>query len=111
MDLVYAAADVMVTRSGGMTVAELAAVAKPAIVVPLPGSPGDHQTANGRMLERAGAAVLVPDGELTVDRLEKELGALVGDEARRETMARAAASIGHGDAAAAIAELVEHHAR
>ena len=109
--LLYAAADVMVTRAGGMTVAELAAVGKAAIVVPLPGSPGDHQTANGRMLERAGGAVLVPDDELTVDRLERELGPLVADDARRDAMAAAAASVGHRDAAAAIAELVERHAR
>jgi UDP-N-acetylglucosamine:LPS N-acetylglucosamine transferase len=111
MDALYGAADVMVTRAGGMTVAELAAVGLPAVVVPLPSAPGDHQTANGRMLEQAGAAVLVPDGELTVDRLEHELGPLVADERRRAAMGAAAAATGHRDAAAAIAELVERHAR
>ena len=111
MDLLYAAADVMVTRAGGMTVAELAAVGRPAVVVPLPGSPGDHQTANGRMLERAGAAVLVPDAELTVDRLERELAPLVADAGRRAAMAEAASSLGRPDAADAIAALVERHAR
>jgi UDP-N-acetylglucosamine:LPS N-acetylglucosamine transferase len=111
MDRVYGAADVMVTRAGGMTVAELATVGMPAVVVPLPGSPGDHQTANGRVLADAGAAVLVPDDQLTVERLEAELAPLVDDAARREDMGRAAARIGRGDAAAAIAALVERHAR
>jgi UDP-N-acetylglucosamine:LPS N-acetylglucosamine transferase len=111
MDALYGAADVMVTRAGGMTVAELSVVGVPAVVVPLPGAPGDHQTANGRMLERAGGAVLVPDDELTVDRLEHELGPLVADEPARTAMGAAAAATGRRDAAAAIAELVERHAR
>jgi UDP-N-acetylglucosamine--N-acetylmuramyl-(pentapeptide) pyrophosphoryl-undecaprenol N-acetylglucosamine transferase len=111
MDLLYGAADVMVTRAGGMTVAELAAVGVPAVVVPLPHSPGDHQTANGRMLERAGAAVLVADDELTVDRLERELAPLVADPGRRRAMEDAAAATGRRDAADAIAALVERHAR
>jgi UDP-N-acetylglucosamine--N-acetylmuramyl-(pentapeptide) pyrophosphoryl-undecaprenol N-acetylglucosamine transferase len=110
MDLLYAAADVMVCRAGGSTVAELAAIGVPAIVVPLPNSPGDHQTGNGRALERAGGAVLVPDADLTVDRLERELDALVGDRARLAEMAAAAASAGRRDAADAIARLVERHA-
>jgi UDP-N-acetylglucosamine:LPS N-acetylglucosamine transferase len=111
MDLLYAAADVMVTRAGGMTVAELAAIGVAAVVVPLPGAPGDHQTANGRMLERAGAAVLVPDAEVTVDRLEREVTPLVIDGLRREAMGAAAAAIGRRDAADAIAALVEAHAK
>lgn len=110
MELLYAAADLMVCRAGGMTVAELAAVGVPAIVVPLPGSPGDHQTGNGRSLERAGAAVLVPDGELTAGRLEQELDALVGHPERLAAMEQAARSLGRRDAAAAIAALVEAHA-
>ena len=111
MDLVYAAVDVMVSRAGGMTVAELAAVGLPSVIVPLPGSPGDHQTGNGRRLERAGAAVLVPDAELTTDRLEQELEPLVADAGRRDAMAAAAAGLGRRHAATAIAALVEQHAR
>ena len=59
METVYAAADVVVCRAGAMTVAELAAAGVPSILVPLPGAPGDHQTANARVLERAGAAVVL----------------------------------------------------
>ena len=54
---------------GGNTVAELAAVGLPSVLVPLPGAPGDHQTANARPGRRGGAAVLVPDAELDGDRL------------------------------------------
>ncbi len=61
-ELSLAAADLAVSRAGGNTVAELAAVGLPSILVPLPGAPGDHQTANARHLADAGAAVLVPDG-------------------------------------------------
>ena len=66
--LVYAAADVVVCRAGAMTVAELAVAGVPSILVPLPGAPGDHQTANARVLERAGAAVLLPDDRCDADR-------------------------------------------
>ena len=55
MAAVYAAADLVVCRAGAMTVAELAVAGVPAVLVPLPGAPGDHQTANARVLERAGA--------------------------------------------------------
>ncbi|HEX3565061.1 MAG TPA: UDP-N-acetylglucosamine--N-acetylmuramyl-(pentapeptide) pyrophosphoryl-undecaprenol N-acetylglucosamine transferase, partial [Acidimicrobiales bacterium] len=61
MPLVYAAADIVVCRAGAMTVAELAVAGVPAILVPLPGAPGDHQSANARVLEQVGAAVLLPD--------------------------------------------------
>ena len=61
---VYAAADLVVCRAGAMTVAELAVAGVPSVLVPLPGAPGDHQTANARVLERAGAAVLLADRRL-----------------------------------------------
>src|SRR5262249_9157045 len=85
MDLLLSAADVAVTRAGG-GVAELAALGVPAVLVPLPIAPRDHQTANARVLVDAGAAVLVPDSELTVERLETELRAILDDTGRREAM-------------------------
>ena len=77
MDRLLAAADLVVGRAGGTTVAELAVVGPPAVLVPLPIAPRDHQTANAAALVRAGAAVLVPDGELDGDRLVRELSAPV----------------------------------
>ncbi len=111
MEAVYAAADLVVCRAGAMTVAELAAAGVPSVLVPLPGAPGDHQTANARVLERAGAAVLLPDPACRSDDLATLLDGLLDDPDRLEAMGRAAASMGHRDAAAAAARLVERHAR
>ena len=79
MPAVYAAADVVVCRAGAMTVAELAAAGVPAVLVPLPGAPGDHQTANARVLERVGAAVLLPDPECTPAGLTTLVEGLLAD--------------------------------
>ena len=111
MQLVLAAADVAVCRAGATTVAELAAVGLPAVLVPLPGAPGDHQTANARALSDAGAAVLVPDGELDGARLVAEVDALLAEPDRRDRMAAAAAAAGRPDAGDRVADLVEEHAR
>ena len=110
-ELSLAAADLAVSRAGGNTVAELAAVGVPSILVPLPGAPGDHQTANARHLAGAGAAVLVPDGEMSADRLVREVEGLLGDAGRLAAMGEAAARAGRRDAADAVAELVEQCAR
>ncbi len=111
MAAVYAAADVVVCRAGAMTVAELAAAGAPAVLVPLPGAPGDHQTANARVLERAGAAVLVPDGDCTAVGLTGTVEALLADPDRLRTMAAAAKAVGRPDAADAGAAVVEANAR
>jgi UDP-N-acetylglucosamine:LPS N-acetylglucosamine transferase len=111
MDLVLAAADVAVCRAGATTVAELAVVGLPAVLVPLPGAPGDHQTANARHLADAGAAVVVPDGELDGARLAAEVDALLADPSRLEAMAAAAGSVARPRAAEDVAALVEEHAR
>ena len=79
MDLVYAAADVAVCRAGASTVAELAAVGLGAILIPLPGAPGDHQTANAVALVSAGAARLIADAELTGPLLAEVLDPLLAD--------------------------------
>lgn len=107
----YRAADVVVCRAGANTVAELAVVGVPAVLVPLPGAPGDHQTANARVLARAGAAVLLPDDQCTGERLVAELSPLLDEPDRRTAMAAAAAALGRPDAAAAVADLVEATAR
>lgn len=111
MDAVYAAADVMVTRAGGSTVADLTAVGLPAILVPLPNAPGDHQTANAMVVARAGGAVVLRDDEVTAERLATEIDGLLADEPRLAAMAAAARSVGHRDAAGRLADLLEEHAR
>lgn len=111
MDLLLAAADVVVSRAGGTTVAELAAVGLPAVLVPLPIAPRDHQTANAQALTEAGAAYLVPDPELDATRLEAVLNPLVAQPERRAEMAARARALGRPDAADRVAALLEEHAR
>jgi len=111
MPLVYGAADVVVCRAGAMTVAELAVTGVPAILVPLPGAPSDHQSANARVLEQVGAAVLLPDATCDGDHLSRVLAPLLGDGGRLESMGKAAAAMGRADAADAGAVVVEDSAR
>jgi undecaprenyldiphospho-muramoylpentapeptide beta-N-acetylglucosaminyltransferase len=111
MATVYSAADIVVCRAGAMTVAELAAAGVPSVLVPLPGAPGDHQTANARVLERAGAAVVLPDIECDPPRLAAILDGLLADPDALDAMGRAARSLGRPDAADAGARVVEDHAR
>jgi len=111
MDLVLAAADLWVGRAGGSTCAELGVVGVPAVLVPLPGAPGDHQTANARAVAEAGGAVMLVDADCTGARLAEVLGPLLDDPARRAAMGAAALTVGHPDAAERVAALLLHHAR
>lgn len=111
MPLVLSAADLAVQRAGASTVAELAVIGLPSVLVPLPGAPGDHQTLNARRLSEAGAAVLVPDAELDADRLGTEIDRLISSPATLSRMAEAARSLGRPDAAERVAAVVEVHAR
>ncbi|MFE2329788.1 glycosyltransferase, partial [Streptomyces sp. NPDC059385] len=90
MDLVYAAADLVVCRAGSATVAELAATGVPSVLVPYPHAPGDHQTHNARVLSDAGAGLLLPDAEAGAERLAGRVGPQLGLPARRGAMGRAA---------------------
>ncbi len=107
----YEQATVALTRAGAVTVAELAVVGLPAVLVPLPGAPGDHQTRNAAAVATAGGAVVVPDADATADRLGVELDPLLRDAGRLDAMSRAARTLGHPDAAARVAALVEATAR
>ena len=108
---VLAAADIAVGRAGASTVAELSVLGVPSILVPLPGAPGDHQTLNARVLERAGAAVVLADAECTEERLGETIDSLLADPPRRAAMGAAATSLARPDAAERIADLVESKAR
>jgi UDP-N-acetylglucosamine--N-acetylmuramyl-(pentapeptide) pyrophosphoryl-undecaprenol N-acetylglucosamine transferase len=100
-----AAADLTVARAGG-SIFEVAAHGLPAILVPYPHAAADHQTANARWMVDAGAAVVVPDGELTAQRLDEEVGALLGDPARLAAMAEASRGLARPHAARDIAHEV-----
>lgn len=111
MPTALAAADVGVFRSGSSMCFEIAAVGLPSVLVPSPHVTGDHQTGNAAWLAGAGAAVLVPDAELSAERLAAELDALLDDPERRTTMGEALQHLARPDAADAIADLLEAHAR
>ena len=98
-----AAADLVVARAGG-SVMEVAAAGLPAVLVPYPHATADHQTANARFVEEAGAAVVVPDAELDGPRLAREVGALLAAPRRLAAMANAAQAVARPDAAEAVAD-------
>ena len=101
----WAVADVAVSRSGATTVAELAVLAIPSILIPLPGAPGDHQTANARALQAVGAAELIRDDDLSVTTLAKAIDDVLAAH-RWEQMSQAARTMGRPDAARRIADVV-----
>ena len=105
MDLAYAAADLVICRSGAMTVAEVSAVGLPALYVPLPHGNGEQEL-NARPVVEAGGALLVSDAELTSERVLELVLALAADPVRLAAMGAAAAGSGHRDAAAEIARIV-----
>jgi UDP-N-acetylglucosamine--N-acetylmuramyl-(pentapeptide) pyrophosphoryl-undecaprenol N-acetylglucosamine transferase len=98
-----AAADLAAARAGG-SVLELAAAGLPSVLVPYPHATADHQTKNARWMAEAGAAVVVPDREISGDRLTREVAALLADPARMEAMSDAARRAARPDAADRIAE-------
>ncbi len=98
-----AQADLDIARAGAATVAELCMAGAPSILVPYPYAADDHQMANARDLERAGACLVIPDGEL--ERLASDVHALARDPARRQRMSEAAAKRAMPDAAERIWEM------
>ena len=100
----YASAALVVARAGATTLAEICAVGRASVLVPFPHAADDHQTKNAASLAKDGAAILLPQSELTPERLATEVRALLHDDARRMAMAAAARGRGHPDAAAAIVD-------
>lgn len=102
----YAATDLALSRAGAMTTAELFAWNIPAVLVPLPTAAADHQTTNAVTLERAGAAINVPQAELTVERLDTTLRGLFEDGDALQRLSNGAAARARPDAAAEIARRI-----
>ena len=101
-----AATHLVISRSGASTVAELSAIGRPAILVPLPHALDQDQFANAGVLETAGGAIRIEQRDFTPDRLASEIAALAADPARLTGMAQAAKSAGSIDAAERLADLV-----
>jgi UDP-N-acetylglucosamine--N-acetylmuramyl-(pentapeptide) pyrophosphoryl-undecaprenol N-acetylglucosamine transferase len=101
------AAHLVIARAGASTVAELAVVGRPSILVPLPNAIDDHQSANARALAAAGGAWVVPQPRFTPALLAERLGELLGDPVGLTAAAVAARTQSRADAAARLADLVE----
>src|SRR5262245_1938380 len=101
---IYAAADLVVGRSGAGTVNECCHLARPAVFIPLPGTSGDEQTANARLLERAGGAVVLPQDSLAADQLIATVTRLLDDRTRLRSMGEHARTLAVPDAARRIAD-------
>ena len=106
MPAAFARADLLLCRSGASTVAEATAAGKPAIYVPFPQAADDHQRRNAEAIAQGGAAVLVPQAELTPERLTQVVTELFADPRRLKEMAERARALSHHDAAGRVARMV-----
>ncbi|MFT4113304.1 undecaprenyldiphospho-muramoylpentapeptide beta-N-acetylglucosaminyltransferase [Silvibacterium sp.] len=102
----FAAADLVLARSGASTVAELAAAGKPSLLIPFPQAADDHQRKNAEVLASAGAAEMLIEAETTPERLSDSLTRLLGDPARLRAMSATARTLAHPDASERIARMV-----
>ncbi|TMB37089.1 MAG: undecaprenyldiphospho-muramoylpentapeptide beta-N-acetylglucosaminyltransferase [Deltaproteobacteria bacterium] len=105
MAAAYAGADLLVCRAGATTIAELTVCKKPAILVPFPFAADDHQTVNAKSMVANGAALLMPESDLTGEKLAAELRALESDRERLRHMGRQSGLLGRPQAAREIAQV------
>ncbi|MFN6925331.1 MAG: UDP-N-acetylglucosamine--N-acetylmuramyl-(pentapeptide) pyrophosphoryl-undecaprenol N-acetylglucosamine transferase [Tabrizicola sp.] len=100
-------AQLVISRSGASSVADISVIGRPAILIPFAAATGDHQTANAKGLVDAGAAIMVQEKALDAAGLAVHIAAILEDPAKAETMARAALGEGKPDATARLVALVE----
>jgi UDP-N-acetylglucosamine--N-acetylmuramyl-(pentapeptide) pyrophosphoryl-undecaprenol N-acetylglucosamine transferase len=103
----YAAADLVVARAGATTIAELTVCGRPAVLIPFPFAAGDHQSANARALAQAGAAIHLPQSEVTPALLAAELSQLAAQPERLRLMAKNSRRLGRPEAAQAIVQALQ----
>ena len=100
-------AQLVISRAGASSVADIAVIGRPAILIPYAAATGNHQAANARMLYEAGAAVVIPESQLSADALRDSMMAVFGHPEGAMQMAQAALGCGRPDAAEQLAEMVE----
>lgn len=100
-------AQLVITRSGASTVADVSVIGRPAIFVPYAAATGDHQTANVRQLVDAGAAILIPEDAFTVKALTAQIETILTNDAGALKMAQAALACGIPDATTRLVALVD----
>ncbi len=101
----YAVADIVISRAGATTLAELTALGKPALLVPYPHAAGDHQEVNARKLLEIGAARMIPDRELSGEILANTIRELYANESVRAGMQRSGMAVGRPEASSRIADI------
>jgi UDP-N-acetylglucosamine--N-acetylmuramyl-(pentapeptide) pyrophosphoryl-undecaprenol N-acetylglucosamine transferase len=106
MPQAFAVADLLVCRSGASTVAEVTAAGKPAVFIPFPQAADDHQRRNAEAIAQGGAAVLIPQAELTPERMAQTIVSLMTDRTRLNEMSERARALSHHDAAGCVAKMV-----
>lgn len=106
MGLLYKAADLAICRCGATTIAEICLFGIPAILIPYPGA-GSHQRENAKVLTEAGGAVMLEQEDATTDNLERQILAIINDEARMRRMSDAMRTLARSDAALRLADAVE----
>jgi len=111
MAVAYQSADLIICRSGAMTVTEISALGIPGILVPFPYAVDDHQTRNADQLSQAGAAIVIAQSDFTADSLSHEISQLATDRARLNSMSLAAQSCFVPMAAEAVADALIEVAR
>jgi UDP-N-acetylglucosamine--N-acetylmuramyl-(pentapeptide) pyrophosphoryl-undecaprenol N-acetylglucosamine transferase len=102
-----AAADLVVCRAGAMTVGELAAVGRAAILIPFAAATNNHQEMNARVVEQAGGAIVITESELTPERLARVIGEVIADPERTQRMGAAAKSLATPEATKRIVDTIE----
>lgn len=103
----FAQADLVISRAGATTVAELAAAGRPALMIPFPLAADDHQRKNAEAIERAGAGRMILQAELNGERLAKEILALLNDPEKLAAMSAASKKLAYPDAAAKVVNIAE----
>lgn len=111
MNEVLVASDLVISRAGASSVAEIMTVGVPCVLIPYPHARGDHQTLNARSCVAVGAARLVPDSEVETEAFSDLIIGLLGDGACRDTMAKACKELSGSDARMRLADMVEQCAR
>ncbi|MCK0166050.1 undecaprenyldiphospho-muramoylpentapeptide beta-N-acetylglucosaminyltransferase [Jannaschia sp. S6380] len=101
-------AQLVISRAGASTVADLSVIGRPAILIPYAVAAGDHQTVNARGLSEAGAAIVIPESKLTAESLAEQAELILSNPQGASRMARAALSVAVPDAASRLADLVQY---
>ncbi|KAA2316237.1 undecaprenyldiphospho-muramoylpentapeptide beta-N-acetylglucosaminyltransferase [Pseudooceanicola sediminis] len=100
-------AQLVITRSGASSIADLSVIGRPAILVPFAAAAADHQTANARGLVEAGAAIMIPESKMTPEAVATQISLVLDHPEGAEAMARAALTVGKPEAAETLADMVE----